>query len=855
MKTSYFAPAEHRIYCFFGAVNDLYADEALAPISMDEMLHRDLKLRGYERIVFMGVTEGAWFLDERSRQLWHGKSAVQQTEAPRLRGALQGRLLGRQQTAAPAPQQAPRQNLFITLSAEEMVRYAGSLVRDGEVKTAVIIRDGLNMLDHLQHMGDNSLLKDLFLKVESIHDATNRNVLIFQFDRDERSVFDFMKADRWKYELGVLQERAVRHRIPAVGEKEVQYALHYLRLKGLDGKKLRLELKEVEAMGEMISRKMLRNISESEDKGALQSGSIELKARSLLEMMRHILDWYMEKGEVLDIESCRNMCGHREEKDALRQLDELIGMQVLKDVMRQYIKLNGLKKGKKIQPAQRLEPPAKDDKAKSLDLNFVITGRPGTGKTTAVRILGRIMAEYGLLPSGHVVETRPSELIGQHVGDSEANMRKAVQRAMGGVLFIDEAYGFASDDNHGNSYKEGMVDELVASMTAYKGEFAVVLAGYQDKIAHMLATMNPGLKERFSNHVHLEDYSPEELADIFRLMAKGKNLSVSQELDERLVLFMDNWYHDCQNDWANGRSVANLLGEMEKNGAAESKCLTLSQIPADKVVYTSGEQQENTRKMLDEMIGLGGVKQQIDDFENMLIFGGGEKRKNHHFVFSGNPGTGKTTIARIFGQLLKGAGILKSGRVREVKAETLLKDPGALAAEISKSRDCVLFIDEAYQLLKAPHVIDQLVEKTEPSQIDFPFTMICAGYKKDMQSFMKYNDGMPRRFKVIQFDRYSAEELMQILKQELPRRCPDYAVTEEFLQGTLAHFQRHIDVIGQKYNAGYIGIYLEDGVKALLFRRLRKEHSEKTLKELMALPKSEYRLTMAEVPENLVNQE
>jgi len=845
MKASYFAPAANRIYCFFGTVSDLYADETLVPIPIEEMLHRDLKLQGYERIVFMGVTEGAWFLDDLSRQLWHGKNEVKPTDVPRLKGALQGRLLGRQQTAAPAP----RQDLFFTLSANEMIRYAGALLRDSNVKTAVIFRDGLNMLEHLQKNGDISLFKDLFLKIESIPDATNHNVLILLFDRDERSVFSFLNE---KYELNVLQDRSVRHRIPAVGAKEIQHVLHYLRIKGLDGKKLQLDLNDVEAMGEMLARKILQNINESADKGAMQSGAIELKARTLLEMMRHLLDWFMEKGQILNMDSCHMMCGHQEEKDALEQLNELIGMDALKETMKQYIHLNGLKKEKMILPANRLDPPLKASNGKDLNLNFVLTGSQGTGKTTAARLIGQIMADYGLLPSGHLIETRPSELIGQYRGDSEANMRRAVQRALGGVLFIDEAYGFATGDMHGDSYKEGMVDELVASMTAYKGEFAVVLAGYPDKMAHMLDTVNPGLKGRFNNYIHFEDYTPEELADIFRLQAKKKELSISPELDERLVLFMDNWYHENQDDWHNARSVENLLNKMMNNGASDKKCLTLAQMPAEYSIYTNGDLQANTRNMLDQMIGLQSVKQQITDFENMLIFDDSEKKKNHHFVFSGRPGTGKTTVARIFGQLLKGAGILKSGRVREVKAETLLKDPEALAKEISKSRDCVLFIDEAYQLLATKHVIDQLVEKTEPSQIDFPYTVVCAGYKKEMQAFMNYNNGMFRRFKVINFDEYSVEELMQILERELPRHCPGYTVTEEFLQGTKAHFQQHIDTITQFFNAGYISIYLEDGVKALLFRRLRREHSEMKPEELKKLPKTEFNLTMADVPQNLV---
>ena len=224
------------------------------------------------------------------------------------------------------------------------------------------------------------------------------------------------------------------------------------------------------------------------------------------------------------------------------------------------------------------------------------------------------------------------------------------------------------------------------------------------------------------------------------------------------------------------------------------------------------------------MIGLENVKKTVRKFENKLRYGN-QKKRNYHFVFAGNPGTGKTTVANHFGQLLKGAGILKSGTINVVKAEDLLKSPDALAQAIQKSRNRVLFIDEAYQLLNAPYIIDQLVEKTNPDAVDFPFCAVCAGYAEDMDRFMEYNAGMDRRFDVIRFDTYTPDDLMQILNLVLPKNYPNFTVTEGFLQKTATHFQKYQETIAAKFNAGYIGKYIEEA-ESLLYEKFAAQYGE-----------------------------
>ena len=836
MKNSYFSAATSRTYCYFGEIFDLFFDELLTPFTLPELLHLDLKRQGYERIVFFGYTEGAYFLDAASKELFRGKSA-----APRLHGATRGRLLTTNR--APAAPSVRQDALSFNIGSAEMIRYAAHLMSDACIKTAIVFSDGLNLLESLQREGDDgSMLNDLFKKIESINNIRNRNVMIFLFDRSEAGAADFFHGQKWTYVWESLKTRAVFHHIQPPSAEEIRFALNYLRLVGIDGQKLSIDFSQLSEMCRMIAGKIQRNINEGET-GAKYTGTEELAAFQMKSLMQHLMDHFIMPERKLTLDACERMCAKKQGKPVIEQLRDLIGMKELKDRMEAYIRQHDIDSRREAAVRLRFEPPARQTGLDGPNLNFILIGKKGTGKSTAARLIGEIFGDCGLLPSGHLVETRPSKLIGQYVGHSEMNMRDAIERARGGVLFIDEAYGFSSGSNETNSYYAGMVNELVADMTADKGAYAVVLAGYPEEMEHMLRTVNPGLKERFANHIYIEDYTPDELTQIFQKMAWAKGFSISSELEGRLAVFFDNWHADQQNDWANARNAENLLNEMAP--ACRDRVLTSAMLPQSLKRYFTDEEQRSVRERLDSMVGLAGVKQTILDFENEMRYGDHQKRRNYHFVFAGNPGTGKTMIAEIFGQLLKSVGVLKSGTVCKVEAGDLMKQPDALAREIRRSRDRVLFIDEAYQLLNAPHLIDQLVEKTNPDATDFPFCVVCAGYEEQMQRFIECNAGMERRFSVIHFDTYTPEDLLQILEKVLKTKYPTYAVDSDFLEGSLEHFRRYEQKIAKKYNGDYIGRYLEEA-KKILYRGFSDVYGDRRP------PREEYKFTAALLPDHLV---
>ena len=147
MKTSYYDSASYHIYCYFGDTYDVFVDETLLPQTLPELLHRDLKRCGYERVIFFDYNKGAYFLDLESKEMMQGKKA--KPAAPAIRSAFKGKLLGGN-AGITQPQPKAAQDLSFTLDPAEMIRYAGEFLSDGSVKTAIIFPDGLNMLENMQ---------------------------------------------------------------------------------------------------------------------------------------------------------------------------------------------------------------------------------------------------------------------------------------------------------------------------------------------------------------------------------------------------------------------------------------------------------------------------------------------------------------------------------------------------------------------------------------------------------------------------------------------------------------------------------------------------------------------------------
>ncbi len=435
----------------------------------------------------------------------------------------------------------------------------------------------------------------------------------------------------------------------------------------------------------------------------------------------------------------------------------------------------------------------KRDDFESGSLHMIFAGNPGTAKTKVARLFAGIAKEKGIVSSGVFVE----------IGGMDLNcivpdlIRDKFDEAKGGVLFVDEAYSMTLSVS---------VATFIQEMENHRDEVIVIMAGYNEKMENFLK-LNEGLKSRIPHWVDFPDYDADELTEIFKYMAKQRNFILDDgAVEEAKYIFKKA---GCITDFGNGRYVRNILDQALVNQSSrlmakkkDASLISKSELfTIKKEDITSLDELQNKEdetdsrkrkegdaiKELDEMIGLKSVKDIIHKAVasaklNKRCMDKGIKREKTtmHMVFTGNPGTAKTTVARLFAEIMKDEKILDLGKFVEAgRADIIGTYVGETApkvkAKFKEAQGGVLFIDEAYSLLDerkgsyGDEAISTIVQEME-NQRD-KVVVIFAGYPEPMKEFIDRNPGMKSRIAfTVDFEDYSKEDLLGITDLMLSKK-------------------------------------------------------------------------------------
>lgn len=518
-------------------------------------------------------------------------------------------------------------------------------------------------------------------------------------------------------------------------------------------------------------------------------------------------------------------------EEVMSKLDELIGLQDIKRQVRDhasYLQFLQLRREKGFAEEEEI------------NIHSVFIGNPGTGKTTVAQMMGKLYKSMGLLTKGHVHEVDRVDLVGEYIGQTAPKVKEAIEKARGGVLFIDEAYSLARSNDDSKDFGREVIEILVKEMSNGIGDMAVIVAGYPKEMEHFL-TSNPGLKSRFKLYFTFSDYLPTELSAISQYACTKKTVVLETTAKKMIDEIIIEAYRNRDRAFGNARFVYDLVDQAkialglrimkdeDPSQFEKEELETVLPHDVEKIEVKRPKRLPNlpideklleiAMNELNHMIGINNIKKEINEMVSLVRFYRESSRDvlnkfYLHTVFVGNPGTGKTTVARILTKIYKALGILERGHMVETDRQGLVagyvgQTAIKTAERIDEAMGGVLFIDEAYALTSGGsgslaggsdfgnEAIQTILKRMEDSRGEF--FIFAAGYPDNMETFLKANPGLRSRFdKVLKFEDYDSTLLYQISLQMLE---------EEGLEANedaKAHLVKYLDFL-YEYRDKYFG--------------------------------------------------
>ena len=473
-----------------------------------------------------------------------------------------------------------------------------------------------------------------------------------------------------------------------------------------------------------------------------------------------------------DLLKAENVDAAETKEDILEELNRMVGLDEVKKEINDIVK--NAESGKH---------------ASDMSYHMFFLGNPGTGKTVVANLIAKLFWAMELRTSRKTVSIAIQDIVGQYnEGEAIQRMKNKIAEAMGGVLFVDEAYLFAESE-----WGKKAFQVLLTEMENHRDNLTVIFAGYENRL-QALKDINEGIDSRIPYKLHFQDYTKEQKLKIFKLFLANRNkksetnIRLSPDAETKLKRILERTE-------GNGRGVRNVLDKvlLEVGKDEDSPSEILEKHIHDPHEIHHDKCEEILADIDKEFIGMNGLKQQLRDFFHRVEFTVARNerlklpnadRSNYRLRFTGPPGTGKTSIARHMGRFFHAMGISETDECRECGATSL---KGAFLGHAQRAvnrlfhenRGKVIFIDEIYSLynpsvgqddLYGREAIDTLVRNLTAEEYQ-DTVVIVAGYKREVDTFMEANPGLASRIPgEIQFPNYSADECVEIFRHAAARQ-------------------------------------------------------------------------------------